>query len=184
MKQRLIKSAESGFTLLEIVVAIVLLGILTTIAVFSFEGSKSRGQLLVSGMDEYGNALIRMKADTACYPKTLNALFVKTAAASSSCEISLVEQWNGPYTKDARSDGNGDILLDQLAPGIVLSIESTAVGGGSQWYVSAAGVPNEILTQSLIACNGSDKGPGRCAGSPGSGGVKTGKLMLKFSETR
>ena len=50
-------------------------------------------------------ASVRMKADTACYPKTLNALFVKTAAASSSCEISLVEQWNGPYTKDARSDG-------------------------------------------------------------------------------
>ena len=116
MKERRMKSAESGFTLLEIVVAIVLLGILTTIAVFSFEGSKSRGQLLVSGMDEYGNALIRMKADTACYPKTLNALFVKTAASSSSCDISLVEQWNGPYTKDARSDGNGDILLDQLCP--------------------------------------------------------------------
>ena len=171
-----------GFTLLEIVVAIVLLGILTTVAVFTFDGSKSRGQLLVAGMESYGQALLRMKTDTACYPSVLAALFNQGAADRSFCGVDLRRQWNGPYAQDARVDENGNVLLDQIAPNVALGIRSVAGGAGTQWYISAANVPAEIATQALIACNGADSGAARCLSAAGGGQMAT--FSLKFAETR
>jgi prepilin-type N-terminal cleavage/methylation domain-containing protein len=175
---------QDGFTLLEIVVAIVLLGILASIAVFSFDGSKSRGQMLVSAMEEYGNALLRMKADTACYPRTLEALFSQPASETSFCGVDLRRQWNGPYAKTARVDGSGNVLLDQIAPNATLSIANASGGAGMQWMVVASNVPSEIVTQALIACNGSDAGQGHCQADGLGTGANLMTLRLKFTETR
>lgn len=177
----------AGFTLLELVVAIVLLGILASVTVFSFDGSRSRGQLLVAAMQEYANALTRMKADTACFPARLSALALRSEADTSLCQVSLVQQWNGPYVRDARTNANGQVLLDQIAPQVVLELQTGAgVNGGTAYQVAALHVPADVLSQALGACNGTAPGTetttARCARTLGSDGA--GSLSLRFDEVQ
>ncbi len=177
----------AGFTLLELVVAIVLLGILASVTVFSFDGSRSRGQLLVAAMQEYANALTRMKADTACFPARLSALALRSEAETSLCQVSLVQQWNGPYVRDARTNANGQILLDQIAPQVVLDLQSAAgVNGGTAYQVLASHVPTDVLNQAMAACNGTPAGSetatARCGRSLAGDGA--GSLSLRVAEVQ
>jgi type II secretory pathway pseudopilin PulG len=173
--------------LLELVVAIVLLGILASITVFAFDGSRSRGQLLVAAMQEYANALTRMKADTACFPQRLSALALRSEAESSLCQVSLVAQWNGPYITDARTNSAGQVLLDQIAPQVVLELTTGAgINGGTAYLLQASHVPGDVLTQAMTACNGAPPGSetatSRCSRNlAGDGG---GSLTLRFAEVQ
>jgi prepilin-type N-terminal cleavage/methylation domain-containing protein len=181
------RSRTAGFTLLELVVAIVLLGILASVTVFSFDGSRSRGQLLVAAMQEYANALTRMKADTACFPARLSALALRSEAESSLCQVSLVQQWNGPYVRDARTNANGQILLDQIAPQVVLDLQTgTGLNGGTAYLVLASHVPVDVLSQALMACNGAPAGSetagARCSRTLAGDGA--GSLALRFAEVQ
>ena len=185
MRASALRRASRGFTLLELVIAIVLLGILASVTVFSFDGSRSRGQLLVAAMQEYANALTRMKADTACFPARLSALLQRSEAETSLCQVSLVQQWNGPYVRDARTNAGGQVLLDQIAPQLVLDIQTTTgVSGGTAYLVQASHVPADILAQALTACNGVAAGgevaTARCARSLGGDGAGT--LAMRFAE--
>ena len=180
-------SRTGGFTLLELVVAIVLLGVLASVTVFSFDGSRSRGQLLVTAMQEYANALTRMKADTACFPARLSALALRSEAEASLCQVSLVPQWNGPYVRDARTNGSGQVLLDQIAPQLLLDLQTgSSANGGTAYLIQASHVPGDILTQALSACNGVPAGAetvaARCVRSLGSDG--TGSLAMRFAEVQ
>lgn len=181
------RSRERGFTLLELVIAIVLLGVLASVTVFSFDGSRSRGQLLVAAMQEYANALTRMKADTACFPARLSALALRSESETSLCQVSLVQQWNGPYVRDARTNASGQILLDQISPQLVLDIQTgMGMNGGTAYLIQASHVPEDILTQALVACNGAPAGSetpsARCARS--SAGDGAGNLSLRFAEVQ
>lgn len=177
--------AEAGFTLLELVVAIVLLGILASVTVFSFDGSRSRGQLLVAAMQEYANALTRMKADTACFPARLSALALRSEAETSLCQVSLVQQWNGPYVRDARTNASGQVLLDQIAPQVLLDLQTlSGANGGTAYAILAAHVPDDVLSQAMSACNGTPPGTetatARCSRTLGGDG--SGSLSLRFAE--
>ncbi len=177
----------AGFTLLELVVAIVLLGVLASVTVVSFDGSRSRGQLLITAMQEYANALTRMKADTACFPARLSALALRSEAEVSLCQVSLVAQWNGPYVRDARTNGSGQVLLDQIAPQLLLDLQTGAgANGGTAYLIQASHVPGDILAQALLACNGIPAGSetitSRCARNVSSDG--SGSLAMRFAEVQ
>jgi len=95
---------QKGLTLIEMVIAISLLAIMISAIVFSFDGSKSRAQVMIAAMTAYAGAMERMKSDTACYPKMLPALFDRSyaeGATASYCGADLSRQWNGPYVKTA-----------------------------------------------------------------------------------
>ena len=170
---------QKGLTLIEMVIAISLLAIMISAIVFSFDGSKSRAQVLVAAMEEYTGALERLKTDASCYPRSLVALIDRAAAAgagSSFCGADLSKQWNGPYVKAAPvkaaplapatnpedAGGFGVISMAQLSPELTLRIgrNASAFGGGGpatwKWFIIADGVPSEILTQAMSVCNGTD----------------------------
>lgn len=174
-------ATQRGFTLVELVIAFVIIGLLVTLAVVQFNPSKSKGQALHALMSEYGHSLQLMKTDTSCYPTRLDALFDKTKANTSLCGIDLTPQWNGPYANRAQADASGNILAQNIAPGLALSIVQQAGGLGQQYFIRASGVPNDVIAQALIACNGSATSTGRCVGAPGSAG--SGTLDLLFDET-
>lgn len=86
------KPLQKGMTLIEMVIAISLLAIMISAIVFSFDGSKSRAQVLVAAMNEYAGALERMKTDTSCYPRKLAVFSIvarlkpqQTASAEQIC---------------------------------------------------------------------------------------------------
>lgn len=158
---------QLGFTLLEMVIAISILSVIAAAVVLSYDGSKSRAQVLVSAMDEYGGAQQRLKADTSCYSKSLAALFNlsdASGAANSFCGADLSKQWNGPYAKPVAIDALAvkRLMLGQIAPELTLTINrvaSTYVGSTVptyKWYITAEGVPSEIFSQAMLACNGVD----------------------------
>ena len=170
---------QRGLTLIEMVIAISLLAIMISAIVFSFDGSKSRAQVLIAAMEEYTGALERIKTDTSCYPKSLAALLDRTLSEGkdkSWCGADLSKQWNGPYVKSAPTKaatvGEGPvILMSQLSPDLTLRVARQAskfsgTGGSDtwKWFVVADGVPREILTQALTVCNG-DAGIGATAGA-------------------
>lgn len=168
--------AQRGLTLIEMVIAITLLAIMISAIVFSFDGDKSRAQVLIAAMNEYGSALERMKTDTSCYPRNLDALFDRTqseGAAKSFCQADLSKQWNGPYVKSAPAKASSvdsavrAIMLAQISPELELRIgridSAFGSGGGggtgvptSKWFIVADNVPSGIVTQAEVACNGID----------------------------
>lgn len=158
---------QKGFTLLEMVIAISILAVMGAVVVLSYNGSKAKAQALVAAMDEYGGAQQRLKADTSCYSRSLGALFDRndaSGAAKSWCGADLSRQWNGPYVKPVvkTTDDPAVLQLGSIAPDLTLTIgrvESTYSGstiGTYKWYIVAQGVPSEIATQALVACNGTD----------------------------
>ena len=193
---------QRGLTLIEMVIAISLLAIMISAIVFSFDGSKSRAQVLIAAMEEYTGALERMKTDTSCYPRSLAGLIDRakvTTTGDSFCGANLSLQWNGPYVKAAPTRpgvvaaGRDVIMMSQLSPDLTLRIaqNTSAFGGGGpptwKWFIVADGIPQEILTQALSVCNGVDDavntvgastGTKKCAKSGNSPGYAIDNLGL------
>lgn len=194
---------QRGLTLIEMVIAISLLAIMISAIVFSFDGSKSRAQVLIAAMEEYTGAMERMKTDTSCYPRSLAALIDRSKSltgANSWCGADLSLQWNGPYVKVAPTRpgtivaGQDVILMSQLSPDLTLRVarNASSFGGGGpptwKWFIVADKVPQEILTQALSVCNGIDAavstatattGSRKCAKSGDTPGYAIGTLGLE-----
>lgn len=194
---------QRGLTLIEMVIAISLLAIMISAIVFSFDGSKSRAQVLIAAMEEYTGAMERMKTDTSCYPRSLAALIDRSKSltgANSWCGADLSLQWNGPYVKSAPTregtvvPGQDVILMSQLSPDLTLRVARNAsqFGGGGpltwKWFIVADQVPQEILTQALSVCNGVDtavnattatSGSRKCAKNGDTPGYDIGALNLQ-----
>lgn len=174
------KKAQGGFTILEIIVAITIMGILAAIVYPKLNINKSKGTLLYTTMSEVGKSLMRMKLDTACYPNKLAALYDKTQADQSFCGIDLRESWREPYIQKSEFDAStGNMKISQIVTGAQLSIIVQPSTVGQAWIVRATGVPNEILNDALATCNGTSTAAGKCTVTPGSG---TGTLDYVFDE--
>ncbi|PYJ60213.1 MAG: type II secretion system protein GspG [Verrucomicrobia bacterium] len=89
------RRAEQAFTLIELMLVIVILGILAAIVVPKFSGSTERARIAAaqSQIANFGTALDAFEVDMGYYPKGKNGL------------LDLVQQprdaqnWHGPYLK-------------------------------------------------------------------------------------
>ncbi|HUO04307.1 MAG TPA: type II secretion system major pseudopilin GspG [Candidatus Binataceae bacterium] len=112
---------QDGFTLIEIMVVIAILGLLATIVVQSLRGATDRARRVKAQSDisELKTALDRYYLDNGYYPTTDQGLQALVAAPSSGRTPQNYEQggyvqgipndpWNNPY--QYQSDGNNYVL--------------------------------------------------------------------------
>jgi len=88
-------SSRSGFTLLEIMLVVVIIGMLITVAVVKLSGSSEKARLVATRnqIDSYKNALGIYELDNGMFPTTEQGLQALRTAPQS------VTGWEGPYLK-------------------------------------------------------------------------------------
>lgn len=147
---------QSGFSLIELLIA---LGLLTLLAVglqSAFDGSRSRAQALIDQMATLGDAAARFQNDTGCFPLSVPVLFTQSLAATGSnntCAKTVATTWNGPYLQPATVSGT-QILIDKVTDGALLGISSAQGGIGRRFVALASGLTADVAIQFLQECNG------------------------------
>ena len=189
------RSQQSGFTLVEILIALALITLLAVGISLSFDGSRSRAEALISNMSELGAANVRLKNDMGCYVSHPVGLETATGAGSYNyCGITgTPTTWNGPYVGAFATDTTQTLVeLDKVAQGVTIDFsQPTGVSGpygtgGTNYAVFADKVPNDIVTQALQECNGNSNvgtnfSGAKCDGTLGTG---TGTFTLMYDQTR
>ncbi|MDE3021182.1 MAG: prepilin-type N-terminal cleavage/methylation domain-containing protein [Pseudomonadota bacterium] len=189
-------SIQSGFTLIELLIALFILGLIAAVVVPNFSGDKTKGQVLNSTMQETGQALIRMHLDTGCYPNRLDTLFEQSlnTAANNMCGVDTTAQWQGPYISPVPVNTSGLMTIDNIAAGATIGIGSVAGGIGTEYFLIASNVPNSIVHDAVLACNGTDNtgtvtfglgaGVSALAKCEGTVGTSVGTFSYMFDETK
>jgi len=185
-------STQAGFTLIELLIALVILGLLASVILPNFSGDATKGKVLFSTMSEMGNAMVRMKLDTGCYPTRLDGLFVQSVntAANSFCGQDMTAEWKGPYTRPFQVNAGGAASLNNISTNVAAQIGSMPGGVGTIYYIQAINVPNAIIHEAMMACNGADNtgaatfADSKCIGSPGTGTTRTGTFSIQIDQTR
>jgi prepilin-type N-terminal cleavage/methylation domain-containing protein len=187
------KSAQAGFTLIEILVALALITLLAVGISLAFDGSRSRAQALVSTMSELAAANVRLKVDTGCYASKPALLFDSGLADDGStnfCGKSLKATWNGPYVAPFTIAGTNDVNMDKVADGAVISFGRDGIAGGAwgtsgkKYMVVATDLPEDIVTAALFECNGVEADADDFVDRKCRGSAADGTFDMLFDETR
>jgi prepilin-type N-terminal cleavage/methylation domain-containing protein len=188
------KKNQGGFTLIEILVALVIITLLVTAIASQVDLSHSRADTLIAQMTDLGNANQRLKADTGCYVNMPQALYDNNTAqqtANNYCGVTFSSQWNGPYVSRFSVSNGGAAKLDKIAPGATMSFGQEADSNGGQiYFVHADGIPADIVKQALQTCNGSNDTSAtfennKCRVSiGGGGGAQLGTVDMLYDQTR
>jgi general secretion pathway protein G len=96
-KRRALSSARRGFTLLELLVVILIIGLLTGIIAPRFMSQISRSETTTARaqMDAFRKAIEAFRIDNGRYPTTAEGLDVLVVAPAGAT------RWNGPYLQGA-----------------------------------------------------------------------------------
>ncbi len=96
------KRVSAGFTLIEMMVVIVILGVLALVLVVSFAGKddKAKKAATRSIIEQVSNQIEEFKMDHGQYPRSLEELRRRPDFVSD-------DDWTGPYLKKTPKDGWG-----------------------------------------------------------------------------
>jgi len=88
------KNSRAGFTLVEILLVVAILGILAGVAVVSLKGRTKTASIQATrtSIQAIGTAIDTYEVDNGVYPQSLQNLLTKGNESN----------WNGPYMKDGR----------------------------------------------------------------------------------
>lgn len=186
---------QSGFTLVELLVALVILTILAVTVTGAFDGSRSRAQAMVNAMAEIGNANIRLKNDTGCYTNRPDALYnqaVGVLPASNYCNRDFTSTWNGPYLSKFTATEAGSARLDKVSANVEVALVQEAGGMGRRYLTRATNLPNDVVKQALQECNNDVTESGdsayfdnhKCRGQTDGATDGNGVFEMVYDETR
>lgn len=186
------RARQSGFTLVEILIALALITLLAVGISLSFDGSRSRAEALISNMSELGAANVRLKNDMGCYVSApIGLVTAADAVANNYCNMATGETWNGPYVGAFAGGAGGTVALNKVAQGVLISftkpsgLASGPYGpGGTNYAVTATLVPPDIVTQALQECNGATTPNTLFANAKCDGDPTTGTFSLMYDQTR
>jgi prepilin-type N-terminal cleavage/methylation domain-containing protein len=172
----------AGFTLLEVLAVIVILGILGAVGWRYFSTDRTRATALLARAQEVAKGLVLFKEDISCYPATLDALYDRTRAINTTCGIDGRINWREPYIARADFTATGNLSVAELVAGAEMSIANQPGGAGQQWLVRVTGLPSDLLSKVAETCNGGGAARGRCT-IQGVGAGGAGSFDLLFDET-
>lgn len=110
MTQR--KLMRGGFTLVEVLLVVAIIGILATVLIFAVGGTqdKAKRDTTVVLIGQVGEALERYKLDIGHFPMEEEGGLEGLTKKPSFTEEELGEKWGGPYLKVEPVDGWGSKL--------------------------------------------------------------------------
>lgn len=193
------KHLQKGFTLIEILVALSILSVLALLASNSFDGSRTKAQVMISVAKQIGDANIQLKIDTGCFVSNPKALFDQATAlvpANNFCNRPFGNTWARPYLAQYPTDASDNLVVDKISAGVTISLPNFETSAGmKKYYVSFQNVPTDVLTQAMIECNGAGADDGsiindgtfdsnRCRTSSDLTGNDPGTFDMLYSATR
>lgn len=150
---------QAGFTLVELLIVIAIIGVLAGLSLLSFNGDKSKATELYAKMEQFGSAMMRVKMDVGCFPLVTGVLVQQSlaTAANSSCAVDMQANWRGPYVKGNPVDAANNLLMSEIGDTAVLSVARgnniNGSGNTRQWYLAVSGVPTPVADQFMVLCN-------------------------------
>ena len=127
-KERLVSSVRSGFTLIEVLLVVAILGILAGVVVVNF-GGKQKGAMIKACRASIQNictAIDMYEVDTGRFPPSLNALVASDGAPN----------WNGPYLRGGMPVDPWGNQFGYTKQGNVYKVTSPGPGDGSESITS------------------------------------------------
>ncbi|HKO55503.1 MAG TPA: type II secretion system protein [Thermoanaerobaculia bacterium] len=132
MKQRRRKNQQAGFSLIELIVVVTIIGILASVAVVQVKNAQRKAQeaALKDNLFEMRKAIDNFYADKQRYPNDLNELVPNYLRKIPKDPITKQEDWelvqDNPANPDEMADTNTE-NLNQNGPGVI-DVKSKAPG--------------------------------------------------------
>jgi len=190
------RALQAGFTLIEILVALSILSVLALLASNSFDGSRTKAQVMISVAKQIGDANIQLKIDTGCFVNNPSALFDTAAAqvpANNACGRTFGNTWARPYLSQYPTSAAGNLRVDKISAEVEISLPAhVVIDGMKKYFVRFDNVPKDIIKQALIECNGTDERQGnlgrpendRCRTTSNLADETPGTFDMLYSATR
>lgn len=162
---------EAGFTLTELIIVLVIVGVLVAVGLSHFNTSSAKGKALFLGMASMAHDASHFGISLGTYPTTYSAMTNIADSSNNTTGINLANTWNGPYAKPANMDAAGNLLLNQVATGVIMTFAPVTPGANGlpnglpyQYAVVANNVPPAIANAAVNSCNGQSGNTGGANG--------------------
>lgn len=151
-----IKKSQKGFTLVELLIVLAILGLFAAKLVADYRGDKAKAQTMLTNMGSLSDATIRMKFDTGCYPSNLNLLMSEDEAANganNTCGKDLTATWSGPYLNKTPVNADGTVKADEITGEAYYTFERELAGPKTYYSIKANGINMEVIKEAMRICN-------------------------------
>jgi prepilin-type N-terminal cleavage/methylation domain-containing protein len=155
---------KQGFTLIEALIVIVLIGILAGLLVSTFNPNNSKGTILFNNTVQVRDALKRAQLDFPCMPSNavaaLTVLYNTEAAkkpANFACN-SPATNWKGPYmdalpvSTTTGSPSFADLGDTSITVQAATMPETSPLGARRAFFVDVSNVSGAVVAEAMRAC--------------------------------